>query len=199
MYFFEGSSQVYWYGIHLTPGLTEVRSYAAFFTSLPAEGLRVRFRGIPALKASQGVRPAMPRPRPVRLRPRHPRWRRRRIQRRLQIRVVQLVPQRPGHSHFLCPSDVATDRAVGDLHNGRDLRWRRPRPHSSRKTSRSLHMSGAPSSSSLKDLARGRKHGPPHQVIQHPSPPARALRPDIPRRPERRIQVDELRRNQWTK
>ena len=37
------------YGNHLTPGLTEVKSYAAFFTSFLAEGLRVRCRGIPAL------------------------------------------------------------------------------------------------------------------------------------------------------
>ena len=43
---------VYQYGIHLTPGLTEVRLYAAFFTSFLAEGLWVRFRGIPALKTS---------------------------------------------------------------------------------------------------------------------------------------------------
>ncbi len=43
---------LYKYGNHLTPGLTEVRSYAAFFTSLPAEGLRVRFRAIPALKTA---------------------------------------------------------------------------------------------------------------------------------------------------
>ena len=43
---------VYKYGNHLTPGLTGVRSYAAFFTSFPAEGLRVCFRGIPALKTS---------------------------------------------------------------------------------------------------------------------------------------------------
>ena len=54
---------VYKYGNHLTPGLTEVRSYAAFFTSFPAEGLRVRFQGIPALNTSDGVRPSMPRPR----------------------------------------------------------------------------------------------------------------------------------------
>ena len=40
---------MYKHGIHLTPGLTEVRSYAAFFTSFLAEVLRVRFRGIPAL------------------------------------------------------------------------------------------------------------------------------------------------------
>ena len=40
------------YGNHLTPGLTEVRSYAAFFTSFLAEGLRVRFRTIPALNTS---------------------------------------------------------------------------------------------------------------------------------------------------
>ena len=45
-------SGLYKYGNHLTPGLTEVRSYAAFFTSFPAEGLRVRFRAIPALKTS---------------------------------------------------------------------------------------------------------------------------------------------------
>jgi hypothetical protein len=44
--------RVYKYGIHLTPGLTEVRSYAAFFTSFLAEGLRVRFRAIPALKTA---------------------------------------------------------------------------------------------------------------------------------------------------
>ena len=31
-------------GYHLTPGLTEVMRYAAFFTSFLAEGLRVRFR-----------------------------------------------------------------------------------------------------------------------------------------------------------
>jgi hypothetical protein len=43
---------MYRYGNHLTPGLTEVRSYAAFFTSFPAEGLRVRFRAIPALKTA---------------------------------------------------------------------------------------------------------------------------------------------------
>ena len=43
---------VYKYGIHLTPGLTEVRSYAAFLTAFLAEGLRVRFPGIPALKTS---------------------------------------------------------------------------------------------------------------------------------------------------
>ena len=40
--------KMYKYGNHLTPGLTEVRSYAAFF----AEGLRVRFRGSPALRTS---------------------------------------------------------------------------------------------------------------------------------------------------
>ena len=45
-------SRLYKYGIHPTPGLTEVRSYAAFFTSFLAEGLRVRFRGIPALKTA---------------------------------------------------------------------------------------------------------------------------------------------------
>ena len=39
-------------GNHLTPGVTEVRSYAAFFTSFLAEGLRVRFREIPALNTS---------------------------------------------------------------------------------------------------------------------------------------------------
>ena len=43
---------LYKYGNHLTPGLTKVRSYAAFFTSFPAEGLRVRFRAIPALKTA---------------------------------------------------------------------------------------------------------------------------------------------------
>ena len=43
---------LYKYGNHLTPGLTEVRSYAAFFTCFPAEGLRVRFRAIPALKTA---------------------------------------------------------------------------------------------------------------------------------------------------
>ena len=53
---------MYRYGNHLTPGLTEVRSYAAFFTAFLAEGLRVRFWGTPALKASQGVLPSMPRP-----------------------------------------------------------------------------------------------------------------------------------------
>ena len=46
------ASGMYKYGSHLTPGLTEVRSYAAFLTSLLAEGLRVRFRGVPALKTS---------------------------------------------------------------------------------------------------------------------------------------------------
>ena len=43
---------VYKYGSHRTPGLTEVRSYAAFFTSFLAEGLRVRFPGIPALNTA---------------------------------------------------------------------------------------------------------------------------------------------------
>ena len=38
---------VYKYGNHPTPGLTEVRFYAAFFTSFLAEGLRVRFRNLP--------------------------------------------------------------------------------------------------------------------------------------------------------
>ena len=42
--------RVYKYGNHLTPGLTEVRCYAAFFTSLLAEDLRVRFGAVPALK-----------------------------------------------------------------------------------------------------------------------------------------------------
>ena len=45
---------VYKYGNHLTPGLTEVRSYAAFFTSFPAEGLRVRFRANPGLEDRVG-------------------------------------------------------------------------------------------------------------------------------------------------
>ena len=53
---------MYKYGNPLTPGLTEVRSYAAFFTSFLAEGLGVRFRRISALKTSQCVRPSMPRP-----------------------------------------------------------------------------------------------------------------------------------------
>jgi type I restriction enzyme M protein len=48
----DDNTGVYKYGIHLTPGLTEVRSYAAFFTSFLAEGLRVRFRAIPALKTA---------------------------------------------------------------------------------------------------------------------------------------------------
>ena len=43
---------------NLTPGLTEVRSYAAFFISFLAEGLRVRFRAIPALKNRVG-RPSL--------------------------------------------------------------------------------------------------------------------------------------------
>lgn len=43
---------VYKYGNRLTPGLTEVRVYAAFLTAFQAEGLRVRFREIPALKTS---------------------------------------------------------------------------------------------------------------------------------------------------
>ena len=43
---------LYKYGNHLTPGLTEVRSYAAFFTSFLADGLRVRSRAIPALKTA---------------------------------------------------------------------------------------------------------------------------------------------------
>lgn len=43
---------VYKYPNHLTLGLTEVRSYAAFFTSFLAAGLRVRFPGIPALKTA---------------------------------------------------------------------------------------------------------------------------------------------------
>ena len=43
---------VYRYGKHLAPGLTEVRSYAAFSTSLPAGGLRARFRGIPASRTA---------------------------------------------------------------------------------------------------------------------------------------------------
>ena len=38
-------SRMYTYGNHLTPGLTEVRSYAAFFTSFLAEGLRFAFEG----------------------------------------------------------------------------------------------------------------------------------------------------------
>ena len=37
---------------HLTPSLSEDRFYAAFFTSFLAEGLRVRFREIPALNTS---------------------------------------------------------------------------------------------------------------------------------------------------
>lgn len=44
--------RVYKYGNRLTPGLTEVRFYAAFFISFLAEGLRVRFRGIPALNTA---------------------------------------------------------------------------------------------------------------------------------------------------
>lgn len=51
---------MYKYGNQLTPGLTEVRSYAGFFTSFLAEGLRVRFQGIPALKDRVG-RPSMAR------------------------------------------------------------------------------------------------------------------------------------------
>lgn len=43
---------LYKYGNRLTPGLTEVRFYAAFFTSFLAEGLRVRFRRIPALNTA---------------------------------------------------------------------------------------------------------------------------------------------------
>ncbi len=44
--------KVHKYGSHLTPGLTEVRSYAAFFAFFLAEGLRVPLREIPALKTS---------------------------------------------------------------------------------------------------------------------------------------------------
>ena len=40
----------YKYGNHLTHGLTEAKSHAAFLTSVLAEGLRVRLRGIPALE-----------------------------------------------------------------------------------------------------------------------------------------------------
>ena len=47
-----GRSSLYKYGNHLTLGLTKVRSYATFFTSFLAEGLRVRFREIPALNTS---------------------------------------------------------------------------------------------------------------------------------------------------
>ena len=43
---------LYKYGNHLTPGVTDDRSYAAFFTSFLVEGLWVRFRGIPALKTA---------------------------------------------------------------------------------------------------------------------------------------------------
>lgn len=43
---------MYKYGNDLTPGLSEVRSYAVFVTSFPVEGLRVRFRVIPALKTA---------------------------------------------------------------------------------------------------------------------------------------------------
>ena len=60
-------------------------------------------------------------PPPVRLWTPDPRRRRRRIQRRLQPRVVQLVRQRPGHPGLPRPPDVAADRAVGDPQNGRDL------------------------------------------------------------------------------
>ena len=44
---------LYKYGIYLTPGLAEVRIYAAGSTSFSAEDFRVRgFRGIPTLKTS---------------------------------------------------------------------------------------------------------------------------------------------------
>ena len=50
-------TELYKYGIHLTPGLAEVKFYAAALTSFPAAGFRVRrFRGIPALKTSLGAR-----------------------------------------------------------------------------------------------------------------------------------------------
>ena len=43
---------MYTYGNCLTPGPTEVRSYAAFVTSFPAEGSRLRFLEIPGLNTS---------------------------------------------------------------------------------------------------------------------------------------------------
>ena len=60
-------------------------------------------------------------PGPVRLRPPNPRRRRRRIQRRFQPPVVQLVRQRPRDSRLPRPPDVAADRAVGDPEHGGNL------------------------------------------------------------------------------
>ena len=81
-------------------------------------------------------------------------------------------------------------------------RWFRPSQYFSRRTSRILRMDNlfrAPSSSSPKDLSRGWKNGPLHQVIQHSPHPLGSTAPTSHAgQKRRRIQVDELRRNRWT-
>ena len=112
--------------VHLAQHHVEVSAPLPVAVAEPAVLIPVRV-GLAVLQPQQLKRHALVarqlpvHPRPVRLRPPNPRRRRRRIQRRFQPPVVQLVRQRPRDSRLPRPPHVAADRAVGDPENGGDL------------------------------------------------------------------------------
>ena len=112
-------------------------------------------------------------------------------------------PDRPAAATTLPPSAPAGRNCRPCC--GRSGEWLRSPGGSGRvRTSAGVHLescawitfSGPPFSSSLRDLLRGSKNGSLHQVIQHPSPPAR--RASRTRPTEGAPKVDGIRRNRWS-